>query len=69
MKRMIRIYEENDRMINIRHFNEIISNFWWTSEISERERQKGLQYAFEAYIHDIICNRLENNFLKIEVKA
>ncbi len=48
---------------------EIISNFWQTGEISERAKQKALQYAFEGYIHDIICNRLENNFIKIEAKA
>ncbi len=48
---------------------EIISHFWQTGEISERAKQKGLQYAFEGYIHDIICNRLENNFIKIEAKA
>ncbi len=46
---------------------EIISNFWQTGEIWAK--QKGLQYAFEGYIHDIICNRLENNFIKIEAKA
>ncbi len=40
---------------------EIISNFWQTGEISEKAKQKGLKYAFEGYIHDIICNRLENN--------
>jgi len=48
---------------------EIISNFWQTGEISERARERGLQYAFEGYIHDIICNRLENNLIKIEAKA
>ncbi len=49
--------------------NEIISNFWQTGEISEKAKQKGLQYAFEGYIHDIICNRLENNLIQIEAKA
>ncbi len=48
---------------------EIICNFWQTGEISERAKQKGLQYAFEGYTHDIICNRLDNNFIKIEAKA
>ncbi|XP_067307635.1 uncharacterized protein [Pseudorasbora parva] len=48
---------------------EILSNFWRTCEISERARQKGLQYAFEGYIHDIICTRLEKNLIKIEAKA
>ncbi len=47
---------------------EIISNFWQTGEIAEKVKQKGLQYAFEGYIHDIICNRLENNLIKIEAK-
>ncbi len=47
---------------------EIISHFWQTGEISEKAKQKGLQYAFEGYIHDIICNQLEN-FIKIEAKA
>ncbi len=32
-------------------------------------RYRSLQYAFEGYIHDIICNRLENNLIKIEAKA
>ncbi len=49
--------------------NEIISHFWQTGEISEKAKQKGLQYAFEGYIHDIICNRLENNLIQIEAKA
>ncbi len=48
---------------------EIISIFWQTCEISEKAKQKGLQYAFEGYIHNIICNRLENNLIKIEAKA
>jgi len=45
--------------------NEIISNFLRKSEISERAIQKGLQYAFEGYIHDIIFNRpIRESFLK-----
>ncbi len=46
---------------------EIMSNFWSNSlEISERTRQKGLQYAFEKYIYNIICRRSN---IKIEAKA
>ena len=46
--------------------------FWSnSSEISERTRQKGLQYAFEKYIHNIICRRsnVEGKDIKIEAKA
>jgi len=42
-------------------YAQIISHFCRTCEISERARQKEL--------HVIMCNRLENNFLKIEAKA
>jgi len=31
--------------------------------------KKDCNIPFEGYIHYIICNRLENNFLKIEAKA
>ena len=35
---------------------EIKAPFWNnSSEISQRSRQKGLQYAFESYIHNITC--------------
>jgi len=43
--------------------NQIISNFWQTCEISD------CTILIVGYIHDIIRNRLENNFLKIEAKA
>ena len=47
---------------------EIIANFWSSGEISERTRQKGLQYAFEGYIHDI-CAKSDNGEINIEAKA
>jgi len=35
-----------------------------------REHDKrDCSFPFEGYIHNIICNQLENNFLKIEAKA
>ncbi|KAK0134418.1 hypothetical protein N1851_007030 [Merluccius polli] len=42
----------------------IITNFWNSANISDRTRQKGLQYAFEGYIHDI-SGRLENDALQM----
>ena len=52
---------------------EIVAHFWSSGSeiISERSRQRGLQYAFEKYIHNITCHRSndnENEF-KIEAKA
>lgn len=37
--------------------------------ISDRSRQKGLQYAFEAYIQDVNVTRNEVNKIKIEAIA
>ena len=49
-------------MISIRDIpKEITTHFWKNcSVISERRRQKGLQYGFERYIHNIICWRSIN---------
>ena len=49
---------------------EIIAHFWSSSsEISERTRQKGLQYAFEKYIHNIICHRSNDNENEFKIEA
>ena len=51
---------------------EIIAHFCNnSSDISERSRQKGLQYAFESYIHNIICRRriVNEEGIKIEGKS
>ena len=50
--------------------SKLTSNFWKSNDISERSRQKGLQYAFESYIHDIICLvNVDEELIKIEAKA
>ncbi len=49
---------------------EITSNFWENGMISDRRRQKGLQYAYEGYIHDITCRVCSQTMeLRIEGKA
>lgn len=51
---------------------ETVYNFWEKncSPISERSRQKGLQYACESYIHNIICQRsiVDKENINIEEK-
>ena len=50
--------------------NDIVAHFWSSgSDISERTRQKGLQYAFEKYIHNIICHRSNDNENEFKIEA
>jgi hypothetical protein len=49
---------------------EILSNFYKAAnKVSDRSRQKGLQYTFEGYIHDIQVKRKEQQGIQIEAKA
>ncbi|KAG5283867.1 hypothetical protein AALO_G00020410 [Alosa alosa] len=49
---------------------ELLSNFYKAAnKVSDRSRQKGLQYAFEGYIQDIQVKRKEQQGIQIEAKA
>jgi len=49
---------------------EMLSNFYKaTNKVSNRSRQKGLQYAFEGYIQDLQEKRKKQQGIQTEVKA
>jgi len=49
---------------------EMLSNFYKeANKVSDRNRQKGLQYAFEGYIQDIKVKRKKQQSLQMEAKA
>ena len=58
--------------VPLSHIPQELSEIFWqnSTEVSQRSRQKGLQYAFERYVHQIKCWRSsKEEELKIERKV
>ncbi len=49
---------------------EILCNFWQNKKvISDRSREKGLQYAIEGYIQAVSVTQQENDVKNVNIEA